>query len=300
MARSPNFFLVGAARSGTTSMWEYLKQHPDIYLPARKELHFFSYKHLATHAEGPGDKVHIKTLCSNMDDYIANYADVGNKRIVGEVSPSYLYYHEAGQRILDTLGVVKIVTILRNPIEKAFSQYSHLRRENRETLMFPEALKSEAKRRRAGWSDLWRYAESSLYTDKLEHYISLFGADNVKVLLFDDLVNDPNGLLRTIFSFLDVDSNVGVNSGMVYNRSGRSRSKFISNFLHHPNIFKTYAKKIISESVRIKIRMKMLDLNTAEKYEIDQESKRRLKQYFQNDVARLESLLGRKLPWLRT
>ncbi|GAB64079.1 MAG: sulfotransferase [Candidatus Jettenia sp.] len=296
--RLPNFIIIGAPKSGTTSLFYYLKQHSDIYLPVRKELHYFSYECLEKNINGPGDKVTLSSLCATKKEYKSHYEAVKNERMIGDVSPSYLYFSNISEKIFSELGQIKIVTILRNPVEKAYSQYMHLVRDNHEILSFYDALMAERERMELGWSDIWRYAESSLYTERVKKYISVFGRDNIKILLFEDLVDDPEKVMRELFEFLRVDTNFCCDTSKVYNKTGKPKSSLISNYFSKPNFLKTIAKKIIPEKIRIPIRLTMMNINTGKKPLMDSMSKKYLVEYFRNDVIQLEKLTGRQLNWL--
>jgi len=296
--RLPNFVVIGAPKSGTTSLFYYMKQHTEVYLPVRKELHYFTFPDLAKQTKGPGDRNTLDNLCPNRKSYEAHYEHAVDQIAIGEVSPSYLYFSHAAERIKDQLGSIKIMTILRNPIEKAFSQYSHLRRDGRETLSFFDALMSEKDRAKAGWSDFWRYSESSLYTEKIKHYMKVFGEDKVKIILFDDLVTDPVKLMMEVFTFIGTDPSVKTNTSKVYNRSGKTRSKIVANFFAKPNFFKSMIKRIVPEQLRIALRLRIIEINTAGNWNLDERSNEYLKEYFSKDVNELESLLDRKTYWL--
>ena len=295
----PNFLIAGAPKSGTTSLFYYLRQHPDIYLPVRKELHYFSYEYLEKSSNGPGDKQILLSLCSTRAEYESHYADVGDERMIGEVSPSYLYYSAVRERIQIELGKIKIIIILRNPIEKAHSQYMHMVRDNRETLSFYDALMTEQERINSEWSDIWRYAESSLYSKRIKEYISLFGAGNIKIILFDDFTSRTDEIMRDLFEFLNVDPEFVCETEKTYNRTGVSKSKIVSEFFGKSNLIKTIAKKIIPERIRLPIRLAILDINTGKKPLIDPESQKYLRDYFGDDVEELEGLLETRLNWLK-
>ena len=119
--RLPSTVIIGAPRSGTTSLFFYVKQHPDIFLPVRKELHYFSYDLLKENVDGPGDQGALASLCATREEYEAHYASVRAEKVIGEVSPSYLYFSQVSERIRSELGEVKIIALLRNPVDKAFS-----------------------------------------------------------------------------------------------------------------------------------------------------------------------------------
>ena len=295
--RLPNFLVIGAPKCGTTSLFYYLRQHPDIYLPLRKELHYFAYSQLRERSFGPGDEAVLLSLCATWKDYKNHYKQAGLQPAVGEVSPSYLYYSDVSGRIQAELGEVKIIVILRDPVEKAYSQYMHMIRERREPLGFYEALQAEGVRRENKWSDIWSYAESSLYSNRLQKYISVFGRENVKALLFEDLANHPQKVLADVFRFLGIDTSFLCDTTKVYNRTGKPRSGLIADFLAKPNNVKTLVKRMVPERIRIPLRLALLDWNTGDKTAMDQRSSEYLRNYFAEDVRKLESMLAISLHW---
>jgi hypothetical protein len=297
--RQPNFVVIGAPKCGTTSLHHYLSQHPDVYVPQRKELHYFSYAYMQRFATGPGDAHVLAPLCATRQAYEKHYEHVGLQRAVGDISPSYLYYAEVSERIKAELGRPKIIVVLRDPIEKAFSQYMHLVRDNRETLTFYDALMAETQRIREGWAALWRYAESSLYADKLRRYLDIFGSDHVKILLFEDLTRLPHQVMQELFDFLEVDKHFHPNTSKVHNKSGRPKSKLLADFLAKPNLVTSIAKKMVPERVSSTIRLSLVSLNTGAKGQIDDTSRAYLREFFASDVGKVEKLLGKKLAWLQ-
>ena len=294
----PNFVVIGAPKSGTTSLFYYLRQHPDIYLPVKKELHYFSYPRIESHSQGPGDLVTLAELCSSKEEYRSHYRSVNDENAIGEVSPSYLYYAEVAEQIKRELGQIKIIVILRNPVEKAYSQYMHLVRDQREKLKFYDALFAESGRKKNNWGDFWLYASSSLYSEKLRIYQSVFGRANVKVVIFDDFIEKTDTILVEIFEFLNVDSTVICDTETIYNRSGESRLKSVSKFFNKPNLLKSVAKVLIPERIRIPMRLFLLDLNTGGKNKMDPKSRDFLLNYFRDDVRELETILKRELSWM--
>ncbi|SCZ67291.1 sulfotransferase family protein [Thiohalomonas denitrificans] len=293
---TPNFLVIGAPKCGTTSLYYYLRQHPDVYLPVQKELHYFSFANLRENANGPGDEQILSSLCASSDEYNKHYAAVGSEQSIGDISPSYLYYG-VQENIRRELGAVKIVVMLRNPIDKAYSQYMHLVRDQRETLPFYEALLAEESRIEQRWSDIWRYAESSLYADRLQAYMDCFGYENVHVIIFDEFINDSQSVMVSLFEFLNIDKDVPIDTEKTYNRTGKARSIVVANFLNRPNLIKSFVKTITPDAWRIALRLKIMDSNTAEKKEIDSRSLEYLREYFKQDTEQLEQLIGKSLVW---
>ncbi len=295
----PNFILVGAPRCGTTALFQYLGQHPDIYLPRGKELHYFSYEYLKENSKGPGDDSVLAALPATFQEYKAYYVDIEKERAIGEISPSYLYWSDSSERILAELGRVKIIITLRDPVDRAFSQYMHLVSTFRETLGFYDALMEEQHRKHLHWGDIWWYAEHSLYTDKVEKYISVFGTNNVKVIIFEDFIHDKSKALRDLFEFLEVDTDFICDTSRRYNVSGVPHFRFIRDLLTKPNIIKTAAKKIIpGTKIQQYIAASIQKINKREKPEMDSRSRTYLVEYCKHDVERLNALLDRQLPWM--
>ncbi len=293
----PNFIVIGAPKSGTTSLYYYLKQHPDVYLPVQKELHYFSFNQLMKNTNGPGDRQTLNSLCANWSEYERHYSAVQGENAIGDISPSYMYFG-VQERIRQELGLIKIVVMLRNPVEKAYSQYMHLIRDQRETLPFYEALLAEESRKEQGWSDFWRYAESSLYAERLQAYMNCFGRENVHVILFDQFIKESQSAMVSLFKFLGLNVNVTVNTQETYNRTGKARSIKVANFLNQPSILKSLFKRITPDAWRIALRLRVMDSNTADKDEIDGHSAEYLREYFSEDIGNLEKIIGKSLGWL--
>jgi len=297
VTRLPNFVVIGAPRSGTTSLFYWLRQHPDVYLPVRKELHFFSYPTLAAHTEGPGDENVLSNLCSTWDEYCAHYAGCRAELAVGEVSPSYLLHSAARLEIASRLGEVQIIALLRDPVDKAFSQYSLLTRQGLENLDFEAALAAEEERRAAGWGDIWWYAEGAKYAAGIAAYADTFGRENLHVVRFQDLHANPSGTVAEVLRFLELDDKVPIDTTTTHNRAGRARSKRVARLLEGDGFAKRLVKKVVPESLRVPLRLRLNDLKTGAKAELDPATRRALAARLAPDVQRLEELLGRSMGW---
>ena len=296
--RLPNFLIVGAAKSGTTSLYHYLKQHPDIYLPPGKELHYFAWEYMLRFSGGPGDSNVLSHICQTREEYESFYAQATKQYAVGEISPSYLYFSEVSRRIKEELDDPKIIIILRNPIDKAFSQYMHLVRDNREMLGFYDALIAEKDRIRRSWAAIWRYAESSLYHSRVKNYLDVFGESNVRIFLYDDLVRSPERLIRELLEFIGVDPECPIDFAKVHNRSGKPRSKFVAKLVTRPNFVRTLANRMLPSATTLALKLWLQDLNTGKKGKIDGRSRAYLKDFCAEDVQALQPIVGRPLNWL--
>lgn len=142
----PNFLIVGASKSGTSSIYHYLKQHPDIFFSNKqKEGRYFSK--MEGDFQDPGDSKIDATITKNLEQYQLLFDAYKNEKAIGDISPEYLYFYEkAIPQIKKDLGdIAKIIIILRSPVERAFSGFTHLKRDNRESLTFEEGLSLEKK-----------------------------------------------------------------------------------------------------------------------------------------------------------
>ena len=196
----PNLFVVGAPKCGTTSFHAYLSQHSDVFTSQQKELHFFSRKCLFASANGPGDENALRDVAMEESEYLGHYVDA-HQRIRADVSPSYLYYDEIAPDIRSSSPDAQVVVLIRDPVEKAYSQYLHLVRDQREELSFEEALRAEPNRIEAGWSDMWRYVESSHFSKHIQTFLDVFGEDRVLILIREELATDPVAVMQRVWQF---------------------------------------------------------------------------------------------------
>lgn len=292
MVKLPNFIVIGTPKAGTTALFTYLRRSPDVYIPDRKELHYFTCTDIKEHVEGPGDREVARGLCSSREEYEDYYSGVSGEGAVGEVSPSYLYFSGASERIREELGEVRIVISLRSPIERAYSNYMHLVRDGREDLGFLDALDAEAERKEKGWGDFWRYVEHSLYAVKVEKYMEVFGSGNVHILLFEDLLDDPDGVMGKLFDFLGVASEIKVDASVQVNPSGAPKSKAISKFLYGSNPIKKALRAVLPKGALLSAKSAMAKWNTLQKEPVTPEATEYLRLRLREDVKRLRELTG--------
>lgn len=292
----PNFVLIGAAKAGTTSLHRWLAQHPDVFVPRQKELHFFAAPWLRENCKGPGDARILQDIPADWEAYRGHYAAANGRRAIGDLSPSYFAWWPSRDAIRDRLGHPKIVLALRDPVEKAYSQYMHLVRDGRETLSFAEALAAEEGRTRQGYGALWRYVASVLYAEPTERFLESFGPDRVRVVFFEDLVRDPQGTMRDLLSFLGVDPTAPIDTGSVSNRSGAPKSRALATLLNNPSL-RRVARTVLPGSLVARLGARATALNTGAKPALDAASRALIEERVAADTARLARLIGRELPW---
>ena len=283
--KKPDFFMVGAAKSGTTSLFNYLSQHPSIFAPKVKEPHFF-YNERCSGAPVLGEK--------DLGEYLGLFADAPSGTEVGEASTSYLYAANAPREIRQLQDDAKIIVILRDPTERAYSQYWNQVRDGNEDLSFEEALRAEAKRKRDDWWHGFLYVETGRYVEQLTRYFDVFRRDNVQVHLFDDLHQNAEEVCREVLSFLGVDPTHEIETDKVYNRSGPVRSRLLARLLNVRGI-KESAKKVLPATWKQSIGEGLRNANRKPVPTMNPKTERALRKAFEEDTLALERMLGRDL-----
>ena len=289
----PNFIIAGVARCGTTSLFHYLKQHPEIGMSKVKEPKYFSSLDLSLPQHGEGDDTVFSKVITDESSYDNLFTGLEKYKVIGEGSSDYFYYHKTViPRIKEKLGDVKIIICLRNPVERAFSAYSCLVRDSREHLSFSNALNKEDERISKNWDWMWHYTNGGLYAEGLEHYKKMF--TNVKVVFFEDLETRPEVVLNEVFHFLNVKTNISIDTSTKYSHSGKPKSKLASLLASrkYPLIFwvRETVLKIIPRRFIEKAASKMF-----QKEPIDSETISQLKPFFENDIQKLQKLTKKDL-----
>ncbi len=299
----PNFFIIGAAKSGTTSLYYYLKQHPEIYMsPVKEPKYFFASINKFPH-NGPGDIEVDKMIIKTWHDYLDLFSGVSREKCIGEASCGYLYYHEhVAPSIKRISPEAKIIVVLRNPAERAFSAYCHLFREGRETLSFEEALEIEEERKKRNYEFIWFYKDVGFYYPRIKTYLDTLGEESVKICLYDDLKQDPIGFIKGIFRFLGVDEDFVPDISIRHNVSEIYRSKLFQRFLldyDHPlkKLFRPVLLSTIGKESTEKLVNYFKNVNSVR---MKPRTRRYLAEFYRDDILMLQSLMRRDLSdWLK-
>ena len=297
----PNFLIIGAAKSGTSSLYHYLKQHPEIFMSPHKEPNFFAFEGENVCFSGPGDDIDTNAFSvTSLKDYCAFFKKVTNEVAVGEASPLYLYSPKAPMRIKHYIPDVKLIAILRNPVQRAFSNYLHFARNNREPKPdFQSALKEETKRIQDNWQWFWHYTSVGFYAGQLKRYFANFHSKQIKIFLYEDLKNNPRAMLKDLFEYLTINPGFRPNLSIKYNVSGFPKNRLLQKLLTKPNPIKAIAKLIINDRMRIDIRAALMNKNI-EKPQIDPDIKNKLIVLYKNDILQVQDIINRDLSdWLK-
>jgi hypothetical protein len=287
MNKPPQFVVVGAPKAGTSSLYEYLKQHPLLFMSPKKEPGFFcSYER---DFKGPGSHTFNKNLVTDPGEYLDLFAEAPRGSLTGEASTDYLSCPQAPLRLQEWNPAAKIIACLRNPIYRAYSEHRSLVRNMREQEGFATALRLESERRNEGWIPLFWHVERGLYCDAIERYISAFGKGNVKIVFYEDLMRSPKLVVRTLFEFLGVKP-APVDVSKMYNVSGYPLFKPLQSVLLKENRLKSSLKSLLREQTRTRIKETVL-WTRLQKKTMSQAEFGYLKTQFSSDVACLQDLL---------
>lgn len=291
----PNFLIVGAAKAGTTALHKYLEQHPQIYMTPTKETNFFAFESQEINFQGVGDEALKDFSITDLETYKAQFAGVTNEKALGEACPSYLYYPQAANRIKQYIPQARLIVILRNPVDRAYANFLHTVRDDREPHQnFALALQDELTRIANNWEWFWHYIQLGYYGAQLKRYYEIFAPSQIKVYLYEDLKENPVALLQNIFCFIEVDDTFVPNMALRPNKSGMPKNKLFHQLLTKPNPVKTLLKPLFTAKIRQKIQHQ--NLNTPQ---IAPEVRQQLIDLYRPDILKCQDLINRDLSaWL--
>ena len=291
----PNFICLGAAKSGTTTLHDILRQHPEIYVPAFKEPHFFDIP---------------ENYENGIDWYQKNYFKNANKKVIAEFTPSYFFDKEVPERIFNNLGSeVKFVVLLRHPVDRAYSHYLHSKRDEHEELDFVESLNQEEDRlshyiENKDYLSYLRnsYISQGLYGDMVERYLKYFKLENFMFIHFEkEFLLKRDKTIHRVLNFLDIDSQIELQTDLRSNPSSKEKSKTLKRIMKKKGWWRTIIKWLLpSIQFRQIIRNRIQRLNIKEyrAEKISEELKSKLfSSYFRDNIDKFERLTDKKMNW---
>lgn len=295
----PNFLVIGAAKAGTTSLRTYLDQHPAIFVPERGEPSFFAHEGETPSYSGPGDADWNGNLFTDLAAYQALFEDAEGQAAIGEISPRYLYFEKAPERIAERIPETRLIAILRHPVDRAYSHFLMNRSrgcEPAETLA--DAMDMEAARAEQGWGWDWSYVGAGLYDQQLQRYFARFARDRIKVFLYEDL-KDQDAFFPELFTFLGVDPAFRPDTRARHRKAQHPKSYALQQAVKQPSAAKTLVKQLVPAGARARARTWIMSRNATTPESLSPQARHDLfERHFAADCRRLESLIDRSLaPW---
>ena len=298
----PTFLVAGGARCGTTGLVEGLREHPDVAVIEPKEPHYFALHRLGAAFTAPGDEHTINRVAvTDLDRYLALYPDAKPDgtpyAALGEGSVSTLYYSEESiPEILRLNPAMRVVVLLRDPVERAHSAYGYMRARGLETEEdFLAAVALEEERTAAGWHHIWHYTAMSRYADDLAAFHDAFPADQLGVWFYDDLDRDGATTVAEVLTFIGVPAAAAdVAEVPRVNVSGQPRSRVFHQVIKRATaqpLLRTAVKRATSYRFREAVRRRALRSDG-----LPPGAREQLAPVFADDLAELADLLPRLLP----
>ena len=294
--RLPNFICVGAQKAGTSTLYHLLKQHPNICLPKEKETHFFLN----------GSDKYDRGLAWYSNHF---FNKCSQNSIVGEISPGYIYMPYIPKRILKDIGKdIKLIFMLRNPIDRAYSGYLMTKRIAQEPLNFSEAILEEKNRisHSETYQKMYSYADRGFYAKQIEHYLQFFPIENMFFIIMEtDLLANTEKTLYDLCDFLDIPS-YDFNTNVKHNPAKEPKNKMLMHFLYSENFMKL--RKILkyllpSKKLRNQVKYMLNHINLKKikkRVPIDDSTYTRLQNLFYEDIKQLETITGKELShWIK-
>lgn len=252
--QKPNILLLGPSRSGTTSLFYLLRQHPEVFAPSIKEPKYFTSKLKVNPRNGPGDKLLLSTVIQNRSQYLALYDRVKNERYAIDASSDYFFYFDSIKDDLKSFFSrdTKVIVILRDPAERAYSAYMNLIRDGRCKYTFQEYEKNQGAWQHEGYDQMWLGFYGSLYSKRIRSIKEIF--PNVKVLSFAKFSSNAQGVMNEVLEFLELDSMVFRDIDVKYSR-GAALSRFKHSFNRENLVMSKLRDFIVSKVGRHRIEL---------------------------------------------
>lgn len=282
----PNFFIVGAPKAGTTSLYNYLSNHPQIYMSPLKETNYFS-----------GDFIKQQNLyykveiIPNEHEYLSLFKGVSTEKIIGEASPSYLFYPNVAERIKNFNVSAKILIMLRNPVQRAYSHYLMDKRLGYVNESFEEI---SCKNTDDELENLYfqQYVELGKYASQVKRYLEVFNEKQVLVLLFENLVNNRQKTMDVICKFLNIDLLLLSEEVKFHNAFIKSKNKIIE-LIYQNGIARLIIKRLLPNRGLDWVQQTLFSNNG--KPILQPKVRTILEQYYKEDIIHLEQLISKDL-----
>ena len=311
----PNFFIVGAPKAGTTSLYAYLDQHPQIYLCPLKEPSYFAFelrpenfteqmrpsverdmRALREYLQSERRAERFGGLVSDWEDYLSLYRNATDESAIGEATASYLWSASAARNIAARIPHARIIINLRNPVDRAFSQYLQMLTAGVVRWSFREQIYASLHCQERRFGALWPLLEYGEYSEQIKRYFIAFPRSQIHISYFEDLERAPGRLLAELFAFLDVDP------GFVPDLSRRHHQPVIPRFNAAAYLLKKWGAWPYLRALAprpLGPRLRSLLVRPRGSLEMDPQDRALLTDYYRDDIRKLAVLLDRDFSsWL--
>ena len=281
----PDFIIIGAGKCGTTSLHNYLNQHPQVYICPQKETFFFT-------DELTRQKNQVWGAVTNLSAYRALFTKAPPDMVRGEISTVYYAYPPSAQTIYDLIPKVKLIAILRDPANRAFSDYQMHYREGNENRDFASLIHANN-----------RYVKMGFYYAKLLPFFEIFEPQQIKILFFSDLKDNPVNFIQELFQFIEVDAQFIPNMKARAREGGLPKNQVVNSFLNQPNLLRSTITRVVKLFVPVKLRQNFksyLNQKNLSKTELHPSLRQELIELYHDDICQLQNIIKKDLShWLQ-
>jgi hypothetical protein len=311
----PNFFIAGAPKAGTTSLYHQLAQHPDVYMSPVKEPCFFCQEvrpenfvpdmrdRVQTHMEAmrgllDGDLKENMTrgIISRREDYLKLFAKWSGQKAIGEGSVFYLWSKAAAKSIAVANPAAKFIIILRHPAERAFSQYIHAISDAHVSHGFSQHI-TEGLRSNGEMGLYYPFLNFGMYSEQIDRYLDHFPRNQLGIWLYEDTLASPQNFFREVLTFLGVDPSFIPDSSRRYYQLEVPKALGVSQALRRSGIWRGMRN---CTPTPLRPALKKMVYRSRGSFSMSPEDRRFLIEYYRDDIRRLEHVIERDLSaWLR-
>lgn len=314
--REPNFFIVGAPKAGTTSLYYYLDQHPDIYMSPIKEPCYFSFEMRAENFEashrarafelqerahkyqnGLLEKNRVGGIFCEWPDYLRLFEGATAECAIGEASVCYLWSKTAAAAISSRIPHARIIMVLRSPADRAFSQYMHHLSDGHTTMQFREYVRACLRHSGEGFGVHEPFLELGFYAEQVQRYLNFFPREQIHIWLYEETKASPREFFREVLEFLDVDTAFRPDMSLRYNEPQIARMVGPKRVLKKMGIWEMLKRHT---PARIKAQVRPAVYRPTGSLTMDAQDRALMLEFYRNDIHRLEEILDRDLSlWLK-
>jgi hypothetical protein len=313
--RLPNFFIVGAPKAGTTALYAYLDQHPEVYMSPLKEPNYFAaelrpenfvaadrpriereMRALEEYLRGDLREKRFGGLVSSWEDYLLLFRNVAGETAIGEASACYLWSQSAPRNIAERIPHARIIINLRNPIDRAFSQYLQMVSGGMTRRSFREQIQANLACGNPQFGSQWPLVEFGHYHEQISRYLDEFPRSQVHISFYEDLERDPRSLVAELFAFLGVDADFAADVSQRHHQPSIPRLSGAAYYLKKWGVW-PYLRKLAP--LPLGPRLRSLFVRSRASLTMAEADRRFLADYYRADVEKLATLLQRDLTaWL--
>lgn len=294
--RWPDFLLIGAPKAGTTALFKALARHPQIFTCALKQPNYFAYAGAKPNFPCPGGNEHASRWVYLQRDYLELFKNCPQQMKAGEASAGYLHHPNAPLNASARVPCARLIALLRHPVDRAYSQWLHLRQEGREQESdFATACNLEKARKAMGWRPYWLYQERGYYAEQLQRWFKYYPREQMLILFYEDWLQRPMELLNEVCRHIGVSAFAAPLVSRENVSSRQPRWKWLHHRMVQDNAVRAWAQTRLPLWLRDVITASITSANLRPGPRIDPDLRKRLSVQFLDDIGRLEKLTARDL-----